>query len=166
MRRPGSLATSVSSLVPQIKPRIHGKILKKDSITISAKYYCLLSSTPALPRDDEYMYCHVLETPPQPCLLTSRCRSPLVYYAGDAHGAWKIDKAFLEAKIVTMPHETREYTTLAALENMCFSFNVPNVLFYGDWSSRCYLLVSERPGQRIEEAWPAMQEDTKSQRVE
>ena len=90
---------------------------------------------------------------------------PLVYDVGDRHAVRKIGNAYLKVTIPESLLVTREHVVLDAVLNMKLEFDVPQVLYHGEWDGRYYLIVTAIPGQTLNEAWPQMDDTTKDQCV-
>ncbi|GAB0145593.1 hypothetical protein EsHS_00006020 [Epichloe bromicola] len=84
-----------------------------------------------------------------------------VYDAGGVSAVWEIGNAFLKVKISSSPSMTREHVTLAGVKAIPPSFDIPNLLYHGEWTGRHYLVLSKVPGQTLADAWPTMDEVTK-----
>jgi len=84
-------------------------------------------------------------------------------YSG--HAVWKIGNAFLKIIVPDSPLATREHTTLQALSVETFSFEIPRVLFHGEWAGRHHIVLSEIPGKTVIEAWWDMAERERERRT-
>ncbi|KAK4112763.1 kinase-like protein [Canariomyces notabilis] len=84
---------------------------------------------------------------------------PRVYAAGDQSAVWRAGEAFLKVHDIRFPQVTREHVILEFLQSKKpLDFNIPDVLYHGEWNDRYYLIISRVPGQLLSEAWPAMDE--------
>ena len=82
------------------------------------------------------------------------------------HAVWEIGNAFLKVIIPSSPHVTREHSTLKALHEMELTdFEIPDVLFHGEWDGRYYIILTKLNGQTLHEAWPSMTEMAKTKCV-
>lgn len=85
-----------------------------------------------------------------------------VYAAGDQACVWRAGEAFIKVHDVRVPDATREHVTLEFLHSKKpLDFDIPTVLYHGEWRSRYFLVLSRVPGKTLAEAWPAMDEETR-----
>ncbi|KAK0739003.1 hypothetical protein B0T21DRAFT_284472 [Apiosordaria backusii] len=107
----------------------------------------------------------ILSDAPQP-LPESRAHPenspelPRVYDAGDQAAVWRAGDAFIKVHDVKTPQKTREHSTLQFLhsktEEKPLGFEIPTVLYHGEWDSREYHVLTRVRGQTLAAAWPSM----------
>jgi hypothetical protein len=120
-------------------------------------------------KDDEgwyYALTEPIEPLPPPHEIEQAVPFPLVYDAGgmtiySGHAVWKVGNAFLKIIVPDSPLATREHVTLQELSTETFSFEIPKVLFHGEWAGRYHIVLSEIPGKTVIQAWWEMTENEK-----
>ncbi|KAI0398786.1 kinase-like domain-containing protein [Xylaria palmicola] len=71
----------------------------------------------------------------------------LVYTAGSGAAVWRAGSAFIKIHYLS-----------GDFEEQPLSFDVPNVLYHGEWDNRYYIVLTRVPGQTLAEAWPTIGE--------
>ncbi len=85
---------------------------------------------------------------------------PRVYAAGDQSAVWRAGEAFIKIRGLEYPSVTREHVTLEFLRRrQPLGFEIPRVLYHGEWDGKYYQVLSRVPGMTLTEAWPAMDEE-------
>ncbi|KAK3905926.1 kinase-like domain-containing protein [Staphylotrichum tortipilum] len=91
---------------------------------------------------------------------------PRVYAAGDQSAIWRAGEAFIKIRDLRYPSITREHVTLEFLHRkQPLSFDIPQVLYHGEWDGKYYLVLSRIPGLTITAAWPTMDEELRQHYV-
>ncbi len=72
---------------------------------------------------------------------------PLVYAAGDQSAVWCAGDAFIKVRDLRHQKFTREHVMLEFMEGKKpLHFDIPEVLYHGEWIDRYYLIISRVPG--------------------
>ncbi len=91
---------------------------------------------------------------------------PLVYAAGDQSAVWCAGEAFIKVRDRRYRKFTKEHVTLEFLKSKKpLGFDVPEVLYHGEWIDRYYLIISRVPGMTVTAAWPTMDEELRQHYV-
>ncbi len=85
---------------------------------------------------------------------------PLVYAAGDQSAVWCAGDAFIKVRDLRHQKFTKEHVTLEFMKGKRpLGFDIPEVLYHGEWIDRYYLIISRVPGITLAAAWPTMDEE-------
>lgn len=72
---------------------------------------------------------------------------------------WRAGEAFIKVHDIREPEATFEHVTLEFIHSKKpLDFEVPDILYHGQWDNRDYLILSRLPGQTLAETWPTMDE--------
>lgn len=160
-------------------PKIHVndsiQAINDNSWVIGGKL--LLSRQSAPPRDQPswidsnggFFVLSEAPSPLPPCRPHSEDSTtlPLVYSAGDQSAVWRVGEAFLKVRDRRYPNVTHEHVTLEYLhKKKPLSFEIPDVIYHGEWIGRYYLVLSRVPGQTLTTAWPSMDQELRQYYVD